>query len=125
MKRSKHMHGSILALAAMANEAINVHRAATRTNYTPRTFSDLGEDVQEVRYNGVLLALRGDTTPEQIHEQWRKDMHATGWTKGAATDSENKLNTNLIPYGDLPETLRIESKIFLNTVRNIAPIINP
>lgn len=120
MQRALHSHGSLTLLAAAAQESIDIYRGASRAGHTSRGFEQLPEEIQRIRINGVLSALRPDTTPAMLHNQWLTDMNAAGWTKGPANDYEAKTNINMIPFGDLSTDLRREPEIFIQTVRRLA-----
>ena len=41
---------------------------------------------------------------ENVHDVWAVGRIAEGWTYGAEKDSGKKLNPDLVPYSELPES---------------------
>ena len=43
-----------------------------------------------------------ESSPEQTHERWLREKHATGWKHGETKDHQTKEHPSFVPYEDLP-----------------------
>lgn len=63
--------------------------------------------------NGVRHHIANpDTTPEQSHEAWLAEKHATGWKYGPVKDVEKKEHHCCLPYAELAQSDKSKDYIF-------------
>lgn len=69
---------------------------------------------------GVLAAIVGDKTPEQLHLEWCEYKLKDGWVLGHEKNSELKTHPCLVPYSQLPPEQKIKDDLFLAIVNALS-----
>ena len=69
------------------------------------------EDAPDYMKEGLIGALRSDTTAEEGHNAWMQNRLENGWTLGPVKDLEAKTSPCLIPYNELPYEQRVKDSI--------------
>jgi len=74
-------------------------------------------DVQNVELDDELMELT-EAIAENAHEVWAKKRREEGWKYGEKRDDVNKLNPDMVPYCELPESEKYYDRdMALNTIR--------
>lgn len=108
----------IAAAAHMANRAL----CAAQGDDSQPLWRDAPDWQRASAIKGVEGALAGNTA-EQSHESWLAEKVATGWKYGHKKDPEKKEHPCMVPYAHLPAAQQIKDKMYLDTVREIAAIL--
>lgn len=67
--------------------------------------------------HGVQMALDNpEISPEGMHESWKLEKEANGWTLGPVKDPDKKEHPCMVPYAELPEAQRVKDKLFRGIV---------
>ncbi len=76
-------------------------------------WNELPPELQQSTINGVLMLFENpSTSPECLHENWKKDKEAAGYVYGKTKDDDKKTHPCLVPYGDLPKSQRDKDLLF-------------
>lgn len=74
---------------------------------------------KESTINGVIFALQNpDVSPEQLHENWRKEKIQDGWKFGLEKDPKKKTYPCMLDYANLPESQKTKDYFFQAVVRS-------
>ena len=68
---------------------------------------EINEDQMESLLDGIqYLKEHPNSTPEENHENWRREKLRQGWRYGKEKDFETKRHPDLVAYDRLPEVER-------------------
>lgn len=65
--------------------------------------------------NGVTNVLNG-VMGDALHEAWRQEKIADGWTWAEEKNAEKKQHPCLVPWAQLPMAQKVKDHVFVNTV---------
>lgn len=74
------------------------------SNFTP-------ED-QRRRVKAMQECAARSTSDQERHDSWMKMHVDSGWVYGEVFDSASKTHPNLLPWDELPETVKSKARIF-------------
>lgn len=106
-------------IARFAHEINKSYCEAIGDNSQP-SWKDAPDWQKESAINGVTFHLNNpNVTPEQSHENWKKQKIEEGWIHGDVKDPEKKIHPCIVEkYSDLPLEQRVKDHLFATTVRN-------
>jgi hypothetical protein len=109
---------SIEVAARVCHEAIRALQQATGDPEPVPSWDAATEEQRRSTILSVGRALAG-ASPEQVHDEWRADRDAQGWTWGPVKDSRARRHPCLLPYDQLPPVQQVKDKLFLAVVAAI------
>jgi hypothetical protein len=62
-----------------------------------------------------------ELTAERSHELWAARMREDGWAYGEEKDQARKTHPALVPFGELPEGMQLQDRLFIAVIRALAP----
>jgi len=70
-------------------------------------------EIQDSAVEGVIYRLANpDTTPSELHDNWRKYKELAGWKYGEEKNEFRKTHHCLVDYDDLPEEQKVKDRLF-------------
>lgn len=79
---------------------------------------DASDAVKQSAFSGVIYALENpEVTPEQMHQNWKRDKIKAGWIYGKEKSEATRMHPCLVDYKDLPEEQRVKDEIFIAVVQ--------
>ena len=106
---------SIEVATRVCHEAIRALQKATGDPEPVPSWEAATEEQRRSTMVSVSRALAG-ASPEEVHDEWRADRDAAGWTWGPVKDSDARRHPCLIPYDQLPAVEQTKDKLFLAVV---------
>lgn len=104
-------------IAKICYEANKAYCEALGDNSQP-TWLELPESIKESAIDGVdFLIANPDTTPEQMHENWRKCKEEAGWVYKKEKSAMRKTHPSLVDFDELPESEQLKDILFSNIVK--------
>lgn len=105
---------SIAKVAYQANKAFS----ETNFDFTHKDWDDISDEAKTSFVNGVIRVFeKPDITPEEIHENWKKEKVDNGWVYGEEKDIEKKTHPCISIYDNLPLFEKLKDKLFIDIVK--------
>jgi hypothetical protein len=77
--------------------------------YDERIFTD---EERSRRIDAMKLCAEVSLSDEERHESWCKMHTDMGWVHGPTFDPKAKTHPNLLPWSQLPPSVKVKAKIF-------------
>lgn len=114
------MGRQVVDLAKIARQCHEVNRAyCLGIGDHAVSWEEASDAIKQSAINGVKYALENPhATPEQMHENWKKEKVAAGWVYGEVKDESKKTHPCIVAYSELPIAQRIKDNLFQAVVHN-------
>jgi len=87
-------------------------------DFSHRSWQNTSPEIRATTIRGVrYLRANPSATPEQMHENWKRDKVAQGWRYGPKKCAEAKTHPCIVPYCELPTEQRFKDYLFSAIVR--------
>jgi hypothetical protein len=108
---------SIIFCAMLAHEVNRVF-SDSMNDRTNLPWASAPEWQRNSTINGVKFLLGNPkATPEECHENWRRQKEAEGWVVGVVKDEQRKTHPCMLPYEMLSPYYQTKDKFFQAIVR--------
>lgn len=105
------MNLSIESIAKICHEANRAYCEET-DDFSQTAWEEAPDWQKNSAINGVEYHLKNEVTPEQSHENWRKEKLADGWVYGEVKDAEAREHPCMVPFAELPEGQQVKDHLF-------------
>jgi len=112
-------------LAAIAKVCHDANRAYCQVlgDYSQLPWEAAPEWQRQSAINGVMFHVEHpEATEADSHGAWMREKVAEGWTFGAEKNAELKIHPSLLPYEELPLSVRRKDALFSAVVRALTTV---
>jgi len=108
--REGHMQKVWEVLEAMQGQIAAEIRVMLGESALPQSL--FTQEQRDRRIEAMKKCAAESTSDVERHESWMAMHRESGWQWGPEFDPEKKLHPNLLPWGELPESVKSKAKIF-------------